>query len=59
MYITVVAAVCYTIGAFLTESVGTVPDPVGREDIIIKTDMPMKACMLSQPALADWEERSI
>jgi hypothetical protein len=32
---------------------------VCREVIVIQNDMPMQACMLSQPALADWKERSI
>jgi hypothetical protein len=59
MQITVVAVMCHTIGALVPESIGTLPDPVCREEIIIKTDMPMQACMLSQPALADWKERSI
>jgi hypothetical protein len=59
MQITVVVVMCHTIGAFFPESVGTEPDPVCREEIIIKTDMPMQACVLSQPALADWKERSI
>ena len=56
---TVVAGMCHTLGAFVPNSVGTVPDPVCREAIIIKADMPMQACMLSQHALADWRKRSI
>jgi hypothetical protein len=59
MQITVVAVMCHTLGAFFPEAVGTRPDPVCREVIIIKDDMPMQVCMLSQPALADWKERSI
>jgi hypothetical protein len=27
--------------------------------IVIKDELPMQSCMLSQPALADWKERSI
>jgi hypothetical protein len=59
MQITVVAVMCHTIGAVAPQSVGTLPDPVCREVIVIQNDMPMQACMLSQPALADWKERSI
>jgi hypothetical protein len=59
MQITVVAVMCHTIGAISPQSVGTLPDPVCREVIVIQNDMPMQACMLSQPALADWKERSI
>jgi hypothetical protein len=59
MQITVVAVLCHTLGAIKPESVDTSPDPVCREIIVIKSDMPMQACMLSQPALADWKERSI
>jgi hypothetical protein len=59
MQITVVVVVCHTIGAFVPEAVGTVPGPVSREVIVIKDDMPMQSCLLSQPGLADWKERSI
>jgi hypothetical protein len=59
MQITVVAVMCHTIGAVAPQSVGTLPDPVCREVIVTQNDMPMQACMLSQPALADWKERSI
>jgi hypothetical protein len=59
MQITVVAVMCHTIGAVAPQSVGTLPDPVCREVIVIQNDMSMQACMLSQPALADWKERSI
>jgi hypothetical protein len=59
MQITVVVVMCHTIGAFVPESVGTLPDPVCREVIVIKGDMPMQSCILSQPTLADWKERSI
>jgi hypothetical protein len=41
------------------ESIGTAPDPVCREVIVIKGDMPMQSCILSQPALAEWKDRSI
>jgi len=59
MQITVVAVMCHTISVFVAESVGTVPNFVCREVIVIKNDMPMQACMLSQPALAEWKDRSI
>ena len=59
MQITVVAVMCHTIGAFVAESVGTVPDLVCREVIVTQNEMPMQACMLSQPALAEWKDRSM
>ena len=59
MQMTVVAVMCHTIYAAITQSVGILPDPVCREVIVIKDDMSMQSCMLSQPALADWKERSI
>ena len=59
MQMTVVAVMCHTIGAFVAQSTASLPDPVCREVIVIKNDMPMQSCMLSQPALADWKERSI
>ena len=55
---TVVAVMCHTLGA-IAQPVDSLPEPVCREVIVIKNDMPMQACMLSQPALADWKERSI
>jgi hypothetical protein len=57
MQITVVAVMCHTLGAFFPEAVGTRPDPACREVIVVKDEMPMQFCMLSQPALADWKER--
>jgi hypothetical protein len=57
--ITVVAVMCHTLGAITPQAVDTLPDPLCREVIVIKEDMPMQSCMLSQPALADWKERSI
>jgi hypothetical protein len=59
MQITVVAVMCHTLGAAIAQSVDILPDPLCREVIVVKDDMPMQACMLSQPALADWKERSI
>jgi hypothetical protein len=57
--ITVVFGICHTIGATIAQAVDTLPDPVCREVIVIKNDMAMQACMLSQPALAEWKDRSI
>jgi hypothetical protein len=59
MQITVVAVMCHTLGAITPQSVDTLPDPVCREAIVVKADMSMQSCMLSQAALADWKERSI
>jgi hypothetical protein len=59
MQITVVVVMCHTIGAFVPESVGTAPDSVCREVVVIKEDMPMQSCMISQPALAERKDRSI
>jgi hypothetical protein len=56
MQTTVVAVVCHTIGAVTPQSVSNLPDPVCREVIVVKDDMPMRACMLLQPALADRKE---
>ena len=51
MQITVVAIMCHALGA--------ISQPVCREEIVVKDDMPMQACFLSQPALAEWKEHSI
>jgi hypothetical protein len=32
---------------------------VCREEIVVKDDMSMMACMVAQPAIADWKEHSI
>jgi hypothetical protein len=49
--ITVVALMCHTLAS--------IPQPVCREEIVVKDEMPTQACMLSQAALADWKEHSI
>ena len=59
MQMTVVVVICHAIGGTIAQSVDTSPDSVCREVIVIKNDMPMQSCMLSQPALADWKQRSI
>lgn len=51
MQISVVVLLCHTLG--------TIPQPVCREELVIKDDMPMQACLISQPALADWKSKSI
>lgn len=50
MLITIVATLCH--------SLGTIPAPVCREEIIARTDT-MAACLFLQPALAEWKARSI
>ena len=51
MQIIVVAVMCHALGA--------ISQPVCREEIVVKDDMPMQACFLSQPALAEWKEHSM
>lgn len=51
MQITVVVLMCH--------SLGSIPAPVCREEIVVKADMPMQACIVSQPAIAEWKSRSI
>jgi len=50
MQISVVVLLCHTLGG--------IPQPVCREEIVVKDEMPM-ACILSQAALADWKAHSI
>ena len=56
MQMTVVVVICHAIGGTIAQSVDTSPDSVCREVIVIKNDMPMQSCMLSQPVLADWKQ---
>ncbi len=51
MQVTVVALMCHALAS--------IPQPLGREEIVIKDEMPMQACMLCQAALADWKAHSI
>ena len=51
MQITVVVVMCHMLAG--------VPQPVCHEAIVVKGDMSMRVCILSQPALADWKARSI
>jgi hypothetical protein len=59
MQITVVAVMCHALDAIIAQSAGSLTDPECREVVIVKDEMPMQTCMLSQPALADWKARSI
>jgi hypothetical protein len=51
MQISVVVLLCQTLGA--------IPQPVCREELVVKEDMPMQACFLSQPAIAQWKSATI
>lgn len=51
MQITVVALMCH--------SLASIPAPVCHEVIVIKDEMPMQACFMAQPALAEWKANSI
>lgn len=51
MQISVVVTLCHALG--------TIPQPVCREELIVKDEMPMQACLVSQAAIADWKSRSI
>ena len=58
--ITVVVLMCHSVGALVPGFAGgAMQEPACREVIVVKDDMPMQVCMISQPALADWKERSI
>jgi hypothetical protein len=51
MLITIAVVLCHTIAA--------VPNaPVCREEIIARSDS-MQACLVGQPAIADWKAHSI
>jgi hypothetical protein len=49
--ITIVALMCHTMTG--------INAPVCREEVVLKQDMPMQACVFSQPAIAEWKERTI
>lgn len=51
MQITLVASLCHVLAA--------IPQPVCHEVIVIRDEMPMQACFMAQPALADWKSKSI
>lgn len=50
MQITIVVSVCHAL-------VG-IPS-VCHEEIVARDDMPMQACLISQPAIAEWKSRTI
>lgn len=50
MIITVVATLCHALAGI---------PAVCHEEIVTKDDMSIQACMLSQPALAEWKAHSI
>jgi hypothetical protein len=57
---TVAAMMCHSLGVSIAQAVeDSLPEPVCREELVIKNDIPMQSCMLSQAALADWKERWI
>ena len=37
-----------TIVALMGHTLGSIPQPVCREEIVVKDEMPMQACMLSR-----------
>jgi hypothetical protein len=43
----------------MCHALGAISQLVCREKIVVKDDMPMQACFLSQPALAEWKEHSM
>jgi hypothetical protein len=51
MQISIVLTLCHSLAG--------IPAPVCREEIVIKDEMPMQACMLSQAAIAEWKANSI
>jgi hypothetical protein len=42
----------------LCHSLAAIPQPVCREEIVAQTDT-MAACIVGQPAIADWKSKSI
>ena len=51
MQITIVAVMCTMLG--------DIAQPVCREEVVVKEDMAMQSCILSQAAIADWKEKTI
>jgi hypothetical protein len=51
MQISVVVLLCHTLGA--------ITQPVCREEIVTKAEMPFERCIYSQAALAQWKAASI
>lgn len=48
-----------TVVALLCQMLGSIPEPVCHEEIVVKDEMPMHACELSQAAIAQWKSQSI
>lgn len=51
MIVSVVVLMCHTLAS--------IPEPVCREEVVIKDDMSMNACLISQAAIAGWKENSM
>jgi hypothetical protein len=49
--LTVVVLICHQLAG--------ISAPICHEEIVTKAEMPMQACMIFQPAIADWKEKSI
>ena len=43
----------------MCHSLASIPQPVCREEIVVKDEMPMQTCLRSQAAIADWKAHSI
>lgn len=51
MMLSVVVSVCHALAG--------ISSPVCHEEVVVKDDMPMQACLISQAAIADWKSHSI
>jgi hypothetical protein len=46
--------------ALMCHSIAGISQPVCREEIVVRQDLPMQACgFLAQQIIADWKERTI
>lgn len=54
MILTIIAVMCQTIPALPAQN----PIEVCHEEIVAQEDMPIQACFMAQPAVAEWKERS-
>lgn len=50
MQITVVVSICHALAG--------ITSPVCHEEILVRDEMPMQACMIAQAAIADWKAHS-
>lgn len=48
-----------TVAVILCHALAPIPSPVCREEVVVQQDMSMQACMMAQPAIADWKNHSI